>query len=1536
MSFPKQSEYDKIKNAKEGSGTAGEEQTLAQKADQGLQQNAVTKFAGVADTFSGVHSTLSTGQDILTNDKASTGDKVLAVVNVAGNLAMQAMAAKQFVNNLVNKITEATLMPVMQAMAGPLKGIACLPIAKQMDPVMGIDVHFVTIPPAPAPIPMPHPYIGMIFNPKDWVAMVLLSVLPVPDEAPDAEEDPHGAAVQGAKSLAFQVAKMVISKIGNSTVKIGPVIPRAVAGTITKNFPHIPMGAGFHPAFMIAQKNHGYVFLGSLFVTGDGEPLASGPFINNDCWDIGAPALFRMTDLGRLPPMYNYVPSGFIMPIPWTRPILVNPVPTPINPLTIGERLFKFGLAKLKARKGTKNGNKNKPCSRASKALHRANEKLFGKFPGIMNKIKDVIGTHVGHPIDVAGGFLFTSYKDISFPGPIPLIWERKWYSNSDYCGPLGYGWHHSYDMALVFNEEEGMAIVRLEDGRTITFDQIPLTAADKPRYHRGEKMFLGLHEDGFYYLRTAKGRLYNFSARSFETRNQSHLLTSVANADGFAVRLHYSSKGWLQSITDTAGRLFTIDNDTQGRIVAIHAPDPNDAGKTFEIARYYYDDAGDMICYSNALQEKMLYVYQHHLLVQETWRNGQQWFFRYDGTTTGARCIETWGTDDLLHYKVKYVNSNYTLATNSLGHATHYYHQNGLVHKTVDARGGEWHNRYNEFDETEWITDPLGNQTGYRHDQWGNVVSVTRPDGQFTQIEYFTPGFPHLPSEAVDARGAKWKWLYDNRGHLVKQVNPLQGTTVFTYTDGMLESVTNGNGGVTRFSYNRQLAMQSIQDANGAVIRYEYDLLARCLQVINPKGGRKVTGYDLLGRATSILEFTGNLITLQYDGSDNIVVYRDNKGEITYNYTGLGRLSSRKEAGTVVQYQYDTENQLRRVVNEHGIAYTYVWNSVGEVMEEVSFDGMRRTYDRNLAGWVTRVNRPAKRFSEYGHDSMGRITTVTFHDGTSETYEYDNGLLYKASNHQSDVIFEHDISGNVLSAVCNGVSINNVYDMEGRRTALQSSLGADMHFELDMLDNVTRMNANGWQATLAYDVFGLESEAELPGGIQSKWQRDKNGLALNHWVGVTGLNKLPQTRKNREYRWDDNEQLRSITDSLSGIAEFDYDLRGNLIKATYGNGIVQHRNPDKVGNLFETENRTDRVYGKAGQLKNAKGWEYRYDEEGYLTEKQKGLDLWKYEWHASGMLSKVVKPDGSVVTFGYDALGRRIWKKYRNTITRWIWDGANPLHEWKEHAVTGNVLSDTHVSADGVITWVFNEDSFTPIAKLKGQKKYSIIVDHLGTPFQMYNDEGVLFWEGELDSYGRIRLEKGDAGACPFRFQGQYEDKETGLYYNRFRYYASEEGMYISQDPIRLNGGMALYGYVHDTTGWLDVLGLAKKNGDSCEVYVRHLSEKEAEAIGNAKGLVPDLKGRKAKWIYAMKEKYIPSKQKTYTHKVEFEMKEGTGKWMKEKGIDWDDADYKGEAQHPDKVIFKSSNEPGAAGVGIGLLDDFNEKIVKIKISKL
>ena len=78
------------------------------------------------------------------------------------------------------------------------------------------------------------------------------------------------------------------------------------------------------------------------------------------------------------------------------------------------------------------------------------------------------------------------------------------------------------------------------------------------------------------------------------------------------------------------------------------------------------------------------------------------------------------------------------------------------------------------------------------------------------------------------------------------------------------------------------------------------------------------------------------------------------------------------------------------------------------------------------------------------------------------------------------------------------------------------------------------------------------------------------------------------------------------------------------------------------------------------------------------------------------------------------------------------------------------------------------------------------------------------------MDIYGNVRSIEGNKTFIPFRYQGQYEDIETGLYYNRFRYYAPDEGVNISQDPIGLAGGNPnIYAYVRNPNKFVDIFGL-------------------------------------------------------------------------------------------------------------------------------
>ena len=273
------------------------------------------------------------------------------------------------------------------------------------------------------------------------------------------------------------------------------------------------------------------------------------------------------------------------------------------------------------------------------------------------------------------------------------------------------------------------------------------------------------------------------------------------------------------------------------------------------------------------------------------------------------------------------------------------------------------------------------------------------------------------------------------------------------------------------------------------------------------------------------------------------------------------------------------------------------------------------------------------------------------------------------------------------------------------------------------------------------------------------------------------------------------------------------------------------------MGNVYDSPDRTDRSYGRGGQLREDKKWRYYYDSQGNLvlkTMRRSGPSLetgmrdeflaWQsgdyaYTWQGNGMLRSVTRPDGKTVTFRYDALGRRIEKVFDGRVYRYLWDGDVILHEWdyaeadRPNTVvteTGEVTLDRPELVENLITWVYDSDSYVPTAKIVGDRHYSIISDYIGRPVQAYDDNGNIVWQADYDIYGNLRNLHGSRQFIPFRQLGQYEDEEIGLYYNRFRYYDPRTGNYISQDPIRLMGNNpTLYGYVEDCNQEIDIWGL-------------------------------------------------------------------------------------------------------------------------------
>jgi RHS repeat-associated protein len=136
----------------------------------------------------------------------------------------------------------------------------------------------------------------------------------------------------------------------------------------------------------------------------------------------------------------------------------------------------------------------------------------------------------------------------------------------------------------------------------------------------------------------------------------------------------------------------------------------------------------------------------------------------------------------------------------------------------------------------------------------------------------------------------------------------------------------------------------------------------------------------------------------------------------------------------------------------------------------------------------------------------------------------------------------------------------------------------------------------------------------------------------------------------------------------------------------------------------------------------------------------------------------------------------------------------------------------------------------------------YHYHLDHLGTPQEITNAQGQVVWAPQYKAYGNLalkpaaspQLQADAAQADPLRFQGQYFDEETGLHYNRHRYYDPNCGQFITQDPIGLLGGLNCYQYVPNPVGWVDPLGLTAKSDDCLKPDQRF--ETRRQAMGAAK----------------------------------------------------------------------------------------------------
>ncbi|PSL30769.1 DUF6531 domain-containing protein [Chitinophaga ginsengisoli] len=1229
---------------------------------------------------------------------------------------------------------------------------------KHFIPVIGLDIHIVIL--LGFPIPLPHPYIGFVLDPMDYIPFM-------------------GAS----------------TKVNH--------VPRGVSDTsgIIVILFHFPMGGPWLLAPMIGHDSVN--FFGSKKVKAEGRLLSPTGHMLMTCNDIGIPlSLQPGKKLKPIPSMY--LPTSFTIPLSFGKPVMVGGPYVPDWAGVLMNLVMSFGFGALMKGLG----------KLGRKGLTKFNHALKGKLGS--NKLSNALCKKGFEPVDLVQGIVIYDGTDFELPGPIPIKWDRSWNSDSPFTGALGHGTHLCYDMRVEEFLHDDAVVVLLGDGRSAVFDA--LYGSGDSDYNRHERMTLKRTDIDEYQLYNHEEGLYYTFRKASQDITQYHL-SSIHNKAQFMISFHYNHRGALVRIIDSAGRHLHISSDTAGRITRVTA---HHRGQEKLLISYAYNEAGDLTDIIDPLGQTTAIIYRDHLMTKKTDRNGQSFYWEYDKQ---RRCVHTWGDGGILEGHIEYYpKEGYNLVTNSLEQTTTYYYTpDFVVYQEKDPLGYSTFTEYTPDFEIYREIDEEGNVTGYTYDEEGRCTSIVTPDGSISVYAYDDMG--HL-SLATDAQGNSRSYVFHKDNGLLHSLTEADGSLLlFEYNERRLVSKIAGfKGGTTILAYDEDCNLTSLTLPDGGEATWQYDAWGRSLRAANPLGQEELFRYDALGRVIEINTPDGNRLQLQYDAYDNVVRAVDKQRDIKYTYTPLGSLKTREENNARVHFLYNTEEELNTVINEHGEAFRIHRDMRGDIIQETGFDGITKHYERDAAGKVIKVRRAGGRYTDVEYNANGLPTRIEHHDGSWEIFSYDsNGLLVEAVNEYNTVRFTRDALGRVREEWQNGHLVSSVYDKQGRRKSISSSLGAQIDLQRDRIGAMTGITAvaegiiKPWSAQIQRNLLGLEIERTLSGGVKSHRTYDQTGLLASHTV-TSGT----RTTRSRHYRWDANERLRQIVNALENgaLTKYGHDDFGNLAWAQYENGQFDYRLPDKAGNLYRSTERNDRKYNAGGKLQETANARFKYDEEGNLIEKlTKDLALWRYEWYANGMLKKVIRPDKREVSFEYDALGRRTAKIYQQDITRWIWDGDVPLHEWKypvsQRPVTliddmGNVITEPEpMPAASLTTWVFEAESAVPAAKIVDGNSYSIITDHLGTPCEAFDENGEQIWSCELDIYGNVRKLAGNKTFIPFRYQGQYEDIETGLCYNRYRYYSPDEGLYISQDPAAPLGGIRFYSYVKDPNSWVDIFGL-------------------------------------------------------------------------------------------------------------------------------
>ena len=837
-------------------------------------------------------------------------------------------------------------------------------------------------------------------------------------------------------------------------------------------------------------------------------------------------------------------------------------------------------------------------------------------------------------------------------------------------------------------------------------------------------------------------------------------------HADGSVTQSQFDAVGRLKAQTDAAGRTTEYSPDVvTGLITRITTPD----GRA---SAFYYNHHSQLTSATGPDGLELRREYDESgRLIQETAHNGDITRYRYDNPHSDLPCA------------------------------------------TEDATGSRKTMTWSRYGQLLTVTDCSGYVTRYDHDRFGQVTAVHREEGLSQYRAYDSRG---QLIAVKDTQGHETRYEYNAAGDLTAVIAP-DGSRNGTQYDAWGKAIRTTQGGLTRsMEYDAAGRVIRLTSENGSHTTFRYDVLDRLIQETGFDGRTQRYHHDLTGKLIRS-EDEGLVTHWHYDEADRIT-QRTVNGETAeqwrYDERGwLTQISHLSEGHRVtVHYGYDEKGRLtgERQTVHHPQTEALLWQH--ETRHAYNAQGLaNRCIPDSLpavewltygSGWLSGMKLGDTPLVDFTRDRLHRETLRSFGRYELTTAYTPAGQLQ--SQHLNSLQYDRDYTwndnGELIRISSPRQTRSYSYSDSGRLTGVHTTTS-----NLDI------------RIPYATDPAGNRlPDPELHPDITLSMWPDNRIARDAHYL----------------YRYDRHGRLTEKTDLIpEGVIRTDderthryhYDSRHRLVHYTrtqYAEPLVESRY----------------LYDPLGRRVAKRVWRRERDLTGWMSLSRKPEVTW-YGWDGDRLttiqndrtrIQTVYQPGSFTPLIRVETATGELAKTQRRSLADALQqsggeDGGSvvfpPVLVQMLDRLESEILAD-RVSEESR-RWLAScgltveqmqnqmDPVYTPARKI-----HLYHCDHRGLPLALVSTEGTTAWYAEYDEWGNLLNEENPHQLQQLiRLPGQQYDEESGLYYNRHRYYDPLQGRYITQDPIGLEGGWNQYVYasIHPTYS-IDPLGLIDK----------------------------------------------------------------------------------------------------------------------------